>query len=445
MKRQRDGQTGQKEMIANLPGKPVAPSGSDSALLSANGLFYRLPQSLSTTNFRNDRRQYADRTEYVGSKREVMRFVWNTGGAYIDPATAYIAFEVEVSDSHTSTQAWGFGDLAAGACNLFSEIQIRSRNGKELDRVTHCDKIASIRAQYLLDAESRAMLECAGFSGTENGAFASSGVAAGVYGAGVQVAIPLHLLSGFFRPLVKGTKIPAPLASGLVIELTLNKPATALFKTDVTGTPEFKIKNPTLHLQSSDLNDPTVATIMATSAEVGLDYVYTSTFVDMDTRSQSTYNQVSQKAVSQCTRTYMSIYNAADQTAPDFDSYKSIPKSQVDKWQWRLGSNYFPQNELKHGPESYLATLQAFDRDRDLPNNRPNSVKYSEFLTKKMVLAQNISSDSRLLLAGAPINNSNVLELQIQVVTNDVPYLYLVVMEYISVAKAFLTYTDLKI
>lgn len=426
----------QDEMDGHLPSAAVSPSETDNALLSANGLLYRLPQSLSTTNFRNVRKQYADRTLY--SPGDVMRFVWNTGTSYIDPATAFISFRVNVTQStlDDANNSYIFGN-GCGAANLISEILIQSKNGKELDRVTNVDKLAAIRYHWLMNTEAKDSMQVAGVGHTFT-------VSNSVPTASLDVSIPLSLLSGFFRPIVKGTKIPASLASGLLIQMTCQTAATSFKHSAVGGLGkgiQYSITDPEMYLQSSELNDPTQSTLLVTSAESGLDYVYTSTYTDTDTPASNNVNQVSKKAVSQCLRTYCCRY-PANHTEETVDGYTTAPASEITAWQWRLGSSYFPQNVVDDLPTSYMLATQTFDKQRALFVN-PTGVPYDKYQTDDGLIGVPVNSESRLLLSGAPLNNSNVLELQMN--TSVSGRFHVVWMEYIAVAKCFLNYTDLKI
>lgn len=444
-------------MAERLPGAAISPSGTDNALLSANGLLFQLPQSLSTTNVRNVRTQYADRTSY--SEGEQIRFIWNTGSAYIDPANAMISLDLKVSNVFGVDEAartFDFGS-GAGAASIFSEILIQAKNGKELDRVTHVDKLAAIKMNWLMSTEGKGMLQAAGYEkkfpfGGGNGLLPD---------VILNVSIPLCMLSGFFRPIVKGTKIPSNLAAGLFIQLTLKNSANIFSYdppvaageniTNFMKAPTFVVQNPVIFLQSSLLNDPTQATLMTTSAESGLEYVYTSTYTDSDRTQATTLNQISKKAVSQCLRTFMSAYEVVPGDAGlniesvGTDSFRTVPISEFEKWQWRLGSSYFPQNPVTKESVSYFLTSHAFDKTRELYSN-PSGLDFNRYALTAATIATPISSESRLLLSGAPINNSNVLELQLT--TKNLAArqrLFVVWMEYVSVAKCFLNYTDLKI
>lgn len=422
------------EIGSSLPGEAVKPSTSDNALLSANGLLYKLPQSLSTTNYRTVRIQYAERNLYTPG--DVVRFVWNTGTSYIDPATAFIRFDVTVK-AEGMTAATQFSWGSGSAANLFSEILIQSKNGKELDRITNVDKYAQIRTNWCTSTDAKNALQSSGHNTTftlaDNNAFVLS------------YSIPMSLVSGFFRPIVKGTKIPANLASGLLIQMTLSPSTNKLFRkldSDATNLNYINVENPEMYLQSSDLNDPTQSTLLVNSAEVGLDYVYTSTFTDTDVPPGTVVNQVSKKAVSQCLRTWCAVYDTDFNDNINNDGYTTVPYTEIESWQWRLGSSYYPQKTVTKADTAYWLTNQSFDKQRELYTN-PASVGYNDFQTTNSIVGVPINSESRLLLSGSPINNSNVLELQMT--NSQAGRLHVVWMEYVAVAKCFMNYTDLKI
>lgn len=246
---------------------------SNFSMLSDNGILYRAPSQLSSVVARTYKVEYAQRSLYT--KTAPMIFDWNTGTSYVDPQTAILSFDILISKSlaDNSTLTWGGG---LGACSLISEIRIISKNGVELDRCSEAGQLAKILGDYTLSQEGRYSIGmCAGVEVGDNIDLVGTTVTV------LQVSIPMKVLSGFFRPTVKGMLLPAGLASGLRIEMSLMDEKRA-FQCTVggpnIGVLSYKIENPQMLLQLSDFNDPTQNLLITESSRAGLEYNFPSYF-----------------------------------------------------------------------------------------------------------------------------------------------------------------------
>lgn len=413
---------------------------SSDLLLHKNGLFYKMPQALSTCVNRTFKREYAQRNSYTNGQTIV--FDWNTGTSYVDPQNSSLTFTMTVNFAANTNAAevvqFGSG---AGACSIIEEIRIISKNGTEVDRIQNANILAKIHSDWTYDDEGNANLEVA----LKDKTFVAPADA-----RSLDVCIPLKLLSGFFRPVVKDMLIPAGLASGLRIEITLADPARALFRSAGAGTGlTYTITDPEMLLLLSDLDDPTQATLMQESAENGLEYSFPSYFATSVNTTQTSINEQVKKAVSSCTKVFATAFNVsgADSVALETkDGFDSIHSDQFVNFQYRVGSKYFPQQPITKPIQAWYVTNSTWAKNK-LSDVVPNSVNYTDYVTEdKFLVGVPLDTSDKMLFAGLPINNSAILELRLQLLNaGGLTRQVVVFMEYLSVARTFINKTDVKI
>jgi hypothetical protein len=343
-----------------------------------------------------------------------------------------LTFNFDFTPTGDTTQA-SFG-TGSGA-NLIQEIRILSKNGTEVDRTQEANVLAKIRQDYLYSVEGKKMLEMAGVNITYTS------------GTGGQLVIPMSFISGFFRPTVAGTKIPAGLMSGLRIEIITATAERALTREDGTSTATtYAITDPHLLMMCHDLNDPTQATLMKESAETGLEYVFPSYFNTKVTSTQGTINEQVKKAVSKCSCVFSTTYDlqTTPVTALANDGFRSIAGTDLTSFQYRVGSNYYPQQTITNNVEAWYVSESAFSKTRDIEKT-PSDVSLIDYNTNgKYVVAHPLETDERLNLSGIPLNNSNVLELRLtqNLATNREHQIFI---QYSAVCRTFINRTSLKI
>jgi hypothetical protein len=261
--------------------------------------------------------------------------------------------------------------------------------------------------------------------------------------------IPLGLLSGFFRPTVKGMKIPAGLASGMRIELTLAQPDRALHLSAGVGALTYVVRDPEMLFCCSDLNDPTQAVLMKNSAETGLEYTFPAYFSTTLTEKSTQINEQVKKAVSQCTRAFAAVYDvsgAGSVLLNTNDGFKSIDSDELKSYQFRVGANYYPNKFVDSATEALFISSATFDKIRDIRTNACPVTVEDYDTGGKFLVGHPLETDDRLNLSGIPLNNSSVLELRMEVEnTNGVSRQFEIFIEYISVTRTFVNRTTLKI
>lgn len=401
-------------------------SQSDSALMATNGLLYRMPQSLSVCVNRTFKKEYAQRSSC--SENDTIVFDINTGSSYVDPSSCMLSFDFEV-ESKSGTGDYTFG--SGMATNLIKEIRILSKNGCEVDRTQNANILAKIHRDYLYSKDSDGMLTNAGSDRIFN------------VGQRYTFVIPLSLLSGFFRPTVKGMKIPAGLSSGLRVEFITEKTKRALMSASGTVDTKYTIYNPEMLFMCMDLNDPTQAVLMKNSAETGLEYTFPSYFSSPVTTSSNSINEQVKKAVAQCTRAFTTVFKKDEVEDIKEDGFKSLDASSFETFQYRVGSNYYPKKLVSNIAEAWYVTSAAFNNNFE---SMPNPMTLSDYIDGGMfVIGVPLETDTRLNLSGLPTNNSNVLEVRIELDAKGEDLEYIIFIEHITVARTFINKTSIKI
>jgi hypothetical protein len=401
---------------------------SDSALMATNGLLYRMPQQLSVCVNRTFKKEYAQRTQC--SETDTIVFDINTGSSYVDPASCMLSFELKV-ESKTSDPGDTFSFGSGMATNIIKEIRILSKNGCEVDRTQNANVLAKILKDYTYSKDSQGMLSNAGLGLT----YASDTTHTFV--------IPLPLISGLFRPTVHGMKIPAGLMSGMRIEFITEKARRAITYVGAGTNVSYTVSNPEMLFQCMDLNDPTQAVLMKNSAETGLEYTFPSYFSSPHTTAGNSVNEQVKKAVAQCTRAFTTVFNKADVSDEKKDGFNSLDATAFETFQYRVGSNYYPQKAVSNLAESWYVTSSAFKCNFQDVNNAMSLADYKT--GGNFVMGIPLETDSRLNLSGLPTNNSNVLEVRIELDANGVDLEYIIFIEHVTVARTFINATSIKI
>ena len=396
--------------------------GTNFSMLQDNGILYRAPSQLSTTVARTYKIEYAQRQSYKGFGSPII-FDWNTGTAYVDPASAILSFKIKIINSDPTNDCiltWGGG---LGACNLISEIRIISKNGVELDRTSEAGQLAKILSDYTLSNAGRYNAQMC------DGEFAIDAVTVeNSDEKEIEVSIPLRLLSGFFRPTVQDMLIPAGLASGLRFEFTLQNPNRAFYTSSVdidNSSITYEIDSPEMLLQLSDMNDPVQSALFNQSAKTGLEYNFPSFFSSkVSNAGQTRINEQLKKAVSQANKCFAVVLpKVVADPEKDYENihtsgFNSTDANTIASFNWRLGSQYYPLQALTK-PSTYWAVANAcFNRLRSM-EWAPNQVDYQDFnIGGKCILSTTLDMSDRINLSGSKINNSSVLELRMELKTD---------------------------
>ena len=427
--------------------------------LLVNNLIYRQPQALSLAKSRTQVKQFFQRSDYPSAQGKTAIIDWNTGSSYIDVGNSYLSFKVIAKSTGGNT---GFSYGSGSSMNVINRITIRSRSGAELERLEGANLWSKINSDFSLPKNFKETMGSAmGMDGTVDTPpdrityLTSPSNGSNEYA--IRAVIPLRLLCPFFQPL-KGQLLPPQLASGLHIEIVFENSSTVFLQatTDTDLITTYDVEDVHFLLDSVDLSDETQKTINMESADNGLEWVtpriYTAT-----TSLPSGQSQVSvqvRKSCSQATMAYSTIQLTSKLNDVQQDAMGTMSMTQLGqpKWQYRIGSLHFPQQPIVEddgilvtGTKSYYEALYAFDKPKH-PYHQ-GSVSMRDFQTDKGLFAMSASKNDDLFLSGLPINNSRVLEFNLEVSGDqlDQDRRLTTFLEYIQVVKCYVDNTAVAI
>jgi len=423
---------------------------------SKNGLLYVMPQSLSSSTNKTFIRQQSQRQSY--NQGDTMVFDMNTGDRYIDPENCMLMFDVRLDgDVQTNTKYTPFKS-DVGALALMEEIHIHAKSGVELDRIDQVNQYAYTRAKLRENGDYWDK-----WATIWGGGFGPDGIVKkhGRCGLNKQrIVIPMKILSGLFDPTVKGMKMPPGLLSGARIEITLEGNFGRCFgaAVDTQGGTRYFIDNPVIVCMAHELSDNSQRVLNEESVENGLEYTYTRVFTTVEPTTQSAINIQIKKAVSRGIRAF-AVPVATAKVNDQVERFSFNGLAPYSKYQWRVGSQFYPQQKIDTISEGYWTTLNAYNKS-PLSSWFSSSMSFDEYSTAvdtangnlngpNYIMGAGFETDSRLNLTGVPINNSATLTLEATMVTglgaDSLNINWYVFLEYSAVARSFLTNVEVKI
>jgi len=370
-----------------------------SKLLDINDLTYTMPRNLSVVAARNQKKYTFQRSQYTDTSGSMICTL-QTGAQYVDWKNSYLKFGLTIVSSGTYTH-FGLGS----AVNLFREIIISSRSGVELDRITRLNLLRLHHDRVHMSTEELASVgSLMGYLDYDVATAAPT--TTGFDGTKYNFVIPMRKLSGFFD---SPKLCPSHLASGLRIELVLESKATAVVAEVGQTITSYTIDDPEVQCDTFLLNDDSTRKLNEISARNGLEYVFQSWHMTSDSKTGDQFNIDTNKAVSRAlgafavSRLTASISGAG---ADEKDSLSSEPSYPVNRTQFRLGSEYYPQHYTERAADQFFNTLYANEK---LHSKNPSSLSQAQFTAALWQVDANLERSTVLALTGLPINNSRAL------------------------------------
>lgn len=395
---------------------------NSSRLMAINELFYKMPAPLSVSVVTTHKKQYSTRNLYTPGQTIVFDINCNSA---VDCDKSYLKFGV------TATGAGSINWQTGSALNVIREVRIMSKNGAELDRINNFNVFARYFMRNCISVDE----------------FEKYGALWGVNGGVVALnsteyyVFPLKLISGLFRPH-GNVKLPPALLSGARIELVLEDNDNA-----ITGNPGtvYQLLNPEIQLSEHSLSDNALKVLTEESANNGLEITYPRVFVSSENVGlNSSFNTQIKKAVSQCTKIIVVPQPTVVINNINLDSFGSLFFGEFRKYQFRVGSSYFPNQEVTDVKEAYQLSSQVCDMHKIRPY-----VRYTEYTLNNnpdFSLAAQIKADDEISSSGLAINNSASLAVSIQTdPTSTTAKTYFMLMEYTALARVFLSQVSVKV
>ena len=393
-------------------------------LLAVNELHYQMPAPLSVSTVTTNKKQYSTRNEYLPAQTIVFDINCN---AAIDCDKSFITFKVLCD----SGQSVSFG--SGSGLNVIREVRIMSKSGSELDRISNFNHFARHYMRNCVSEDEIRMYD-------QLWGFNLSTPAIAVNQSQTFV-FPLKFLSGLFRPH-GGVKLPPQLMSGARIELVLESVDTAcIIPVGVTST--YKVLDPQISLSEHSLSDNVLKILSENAANNGLEITYDRVFTASESNGTvSAFNTQIKKAVSQCTSLIVEPKFSNLLAAPTFDSFNSITGAEFRKYQIRVASSYFPNQECDEVKEAYFYASQICDRHKLKPYiTYPTYVGAFDFH-----VGSQIKSDDEITSSGLAINNSASLAVNIEMdPASTQAKTYYMYMTYTALARCFISQVSVKI
>ena len=416
---------------------PSKTDSRDSKDLLVNNLIYRQPKELSLAKSRTNVKQFFQRSDYIAAQGKTAICEWNTGSSYIDTFNSHLVFNLSVTvDSSGVSDTVTFG--RGSAMNLINNITIRTKSGSEVERLEDANLWSYTDVQYVMPRNYKRTVGSL-FGMDQQYIGLSSEQPKFVF----KLAIPLTRLCPFFRPL-KGQLMPPQLASGLHIQVVFENQ----FKPFVLGSglnPVISYDVTDIHflLDSVELSDEAQKAINLQSADNGLEWV-TPRIYRSPQQIKAGVTQVTtqiRKAVTQATQAY-AVIQPLTITDSKVDKFASIPTSNRVKFQFNIGSIYFPSQRAEdryasYPIASYIEAMKSYDKSK-----HPYAgcdVTLADFRTTSGIYAMTASRDDSLLLSGLNISNSRVLQFRYEGDDNTgADKIMTVFLEYMQVCKLYM-------
>lgn len=364
-----------------------------------NDLEYKFPPLLSTVRKRTLIKSQFQRSTYNTTQRSAV-CVLNNGAEYIYGPNCSLEFDFKNTGANPLAFATG------SWVNIIRSVTLTSASGVEVERIDYVNLLERFRSSWTCDTDWYSTKgQLMGYTNT---------VASG---ATAHFSIPMWCLLGIYA---YKSLLPSNMMAGARLEIQFENVATAFSSASAAS---YEIKNMNILQDSCLLDDNVAAELQKKAASTGLSimfetYDHSSFSIDEDTK---TGNFQASKAVSRATRAmvaYRLTDNVASQSA---DSFAPGETFDVSKWQFRLGSNYYPNQHVevtaddadtkftefvKHANYSYDKVDNCYD------NNRITHDLYSD-ANGYGILATTLERSPQMNDSGLPIASSRVLELRL--------------------------------
>ena len=395
-------------------------------ILPINDLIYSRTAPSSPIIERTQKRSYAEgggSTKFDPGSRLIINL--QSGVEFIDPLQSFLVFDVKV-DANT---AYILGSIL----NLIKDVQVTSRDGKELERIQFLNLLNYHRLKATATDFQQHNLEGLVMF---NDRHTKANIDAQNLRSGrlildtnkKRVMIPMKYISGLFD---SKKLMPPHLARGLKIDLTLEQLTTALTQLTANFPGTYEITKPFIMTDNYRMADSVLEFLNAefASKKTGLVYEYfsyhtTSTVSD----KSSTMDVEVRRSVSMAIDAFCVTRDKALASTAYADSFASFPAHPNDSSQWRIGSHYLPNQPSEGTPEHYAqmlywenklredkisgASYYEFKGSNDRAGIAPNTdalYDYANFGLAKFPVT--LQRNNILDLSGIAINNSSTMEI----------------------------------
>jgi hypothetical protein len=365
-------------------------------LREINHLMYLRPSNGSLI----DKRTYKSYnfTNGTYSMGRTAQCIINSGGDFVWGPSSYLKVKF----------AKGAGTIGLGnILNIFKNVRLTHRSGEVLEYIQDYNVLGRILSKYVVSNDDKTKID----------SLLSVPAAAATY----VCCVPLWMLMGVFN--VDQSFIPGGFLAGAKLEIDLESNDVAFATDSANGVTADSLEF-NLVLDSAQVYDDVQKQILEEQADVagsGIQFNYSTYFSSHTTESSANVNFDIQQSAS-ITELVCAGIREADKIKANEESFSFKP--QGEQYQFRLGSQYFPQQPVRdltetEQTESYMNTLVAFEsaphQYMGVPaNNSGSSVTTATFIAGDAIYATTLEkSASGLALSGEPTNNSRILNLEL--------------------------------
>jgi hypothetical protein len=361
-------------------------------LREANRLVYLRPDNAALIDKRTSKSYNFSTTS--NSPGQTPQCIVNSGGDAVYGPTSYLRFEFTKDG----------GTIGTGTVlNFIKSTRLTHRSGEVLERIDNYNVLGKLLLYYGLDGDGSAK---------------TADLLAVPAGAGTYVRIiPMWMLLGVFAE--QAAYIPPGFLAGAKLEIELEQNAISFATAGVLS--DVKLN---LVLDSAQVYDSVTKQLLDEQADVsksGLQFSYSTWFNAPGLFSSGNVNFDVQQSAS-ITQMAVAVLRDDDLNVAGADSF--VFKDDLTSVQWRLGSQYFPQQALNltaaEQLEAYAHTLVAWDGSPMQYEGMsasgkgvaatfgdwigaPNTANYAQTMEK---------SSTGLQLTGEPTNNSRILNFE---------------------------------
>lgn len=326
--------------------------------LQKNHLIYRMPAELNVTNTRRLIRNYAEKKVY-SSTGGIASIILNNGDAMVDGRNSYITFKIVKKSIGAlgRSSSWGSGS----ALNIIRAVTITTASGVEVDRIDNVNMVYYDWLKYTKSNDWKVSV----------GSLMGYGEAVSQHNNSLNdniseaYVIPLRYINGLFSV---NKLLYSGLMSGLKIELEFENIDTAFDSTTgYLSTDTYEIHDLSIMCDCHVLSDFAMKELHeASSSNDGLELMF-PTF-DRQTGNLPTsltiLNAQTNKAVTRANMAWLKVRPSAKvgsgQVPAEADSFLSEAVTFTKRFQFNLGSLYFPNQALDQKREFYANSVYVF-------------------------------------------------------------------------------------
>jgi len=403
------------------------------SLLALNNLDYRFPSSLSVATRRRMIRNQSNKTLYTEGDKIIIHL--NTGSSYIYGPNSFLTFQLKSIDNVgapiATTNPFGY---KGSSKYCIRDVVVTSASGTELsrnlsaniqsrmlDRWT-CDRQYTDKFGQVSGYRDHELSMIAVGSLVNDGATVHADSVVLDLQAGKQFCIPMKDISPIFA---QQKLIPSFMASGMRIEITLESAQKAFRELGVF----------------MEVSDPTIVTdtFEDTASSKGLEFFWVESDRTRAVEQGEKYNVTMRKSVSRA----LSVLGVTRfTTAISSDIQDSIQSSiyTVDNYQFRLGSNYYPNTPVPQSDnyaEHYINAQYAVDALSSICS-KPNGVSLADFrFVGDGLLGATLEKSAVLNLSGESSGIGRSLQLEATMATGNPATEIDLFLYYVKLCKVF--------